>query len=181
MQDRTQKIAGALTVAAQLFENYEVTADKVKALSAFFRDVDTALLVAALGMTIREPNRSFFPTPGEIQASITKLQRRKKFTPEQIFGQLREFARRGLPEARVYERLKAIGDPEAVQALRVITFEAIRSTPSNEMQFLQRRFTDAYNAVERRSLESNAIALTESRSAKFDRIAATTASQIGSV
>lgn len=179
MDKREESITKALTMAGALFENYTPSADKVRALSVFFRDVDTRQFLDALGMSLREPGRKFFPTPGEIQESLNKLKANKKLTSAQIFGQLRAFVRRGLPESDAYLRLKSTGDSAALQALRIITYDAIRNTSTDEMHFLERRFTRAYEDVETLSTEREALTLIESRSEKFNQIAAETVENLG--
>lgn len=181
MDKREESITKALTMAGALFENYTPSADKVRALSVFFRDVDTRQFLDALGMTLREPGRKFFPTPGEIQESLNKLKADKKLTSAQIFGQLRAFVRRGMTEKQAYQRLRSTGDAAGLQALRIITYDAIRDTPSHEMHFLERRFTSAYRDVETLSTEREAVTLIEGRSQRFNQIAAGCVEKIGRV
>ena len=140
-----QETAAILTKAYLLFPNLRLERETVLAWHDLFKAEPASNFNRAVGAALKEPDRKFFPAPGEINAFLMKLKTPNRPDAESVFEDFCLGARKGASEARAHE--KYANNEPALRALNAIGgWDTIRLADlKTELPFRKREFIRVYN------------------------------------
>lgn len=85
---RLEETTLTLTKFSLLFSNYSLTAEVIKLWHELFVDEELSHFYAAMAATVKESNRVFFPTPGEVQKNLDVIKRGQNKVAAEIWEML---------------------------------------------------------------------------------------------
>ena len=148
---KLDQMAVVLAQASSVFSNFTLTKEAIKTWQSLFANEDFESFHAALRICIKEPGRSFFPTPGEVNKVI--LQAKKLDIPDadEAWVRLLGFASGG-NSSGAYEYLS--GNEAGLRALDRVTFHSLRYADiETELPWIRKEFISSYNEISQ-SIES---------------------------
>lgn len=142
---KLEQMAVILAQASSVFSNFTLTKEAIKTWHSLFSDTDIEAFHAAMRTCVKEPGRSFFPTPGEVNKII--LQARKLNLPDadEAWTNLLRFAAGG-DSSGAYKYLA--GNEAGLRALDRVTFHSLRYADiETELPWIRKEFISSYNEI----------------------------------
>ena len=130
---------------ASIVLNYNLTEQAILAWYELFATEPKEIFVTALRKVVKEPNRKFFPTAGEVSAAIEILKNGEQVTAREAWDKLITYAQRSIPEDRVIELEK--DNQVLINAMKQVEYSKIRySDLEKELPYLKAAFIKAYDS-----------------------------------
>ena len=148
---KLEQMAVILAQASSVFSNYTLTKEAIKTWHSLFANTDLEEFHAAMRTCVKEPGRSFFPAPGEVNKIILQAKRLNLPDADEAWSRLLSFASGGNSSA-AYEYLR--GNEVGLRALDRVTFHSLRYADiETELPWIRKEFISSYNEISQ-SIES---------------------------
>lgn len=162
---KLEQMAVVLAQASSVFSNFTLTKEAIKTWHSLFSETSLETFHAALRICIKEPGRSFFPTPGEVNKIILKMKMAEIPDGDEVWCTLLNYASGGAEDLAD----KYLMNNEAGQrALRQVSFHALRySDIETELPWVRKEFLRAYAEISESASARSQIYIGKQEAAKI--------------
>ncbi len=142
---KLEQMAMILAQASSVFSNFTLTKEAIKTWHSLFANTDLEEFHAAMRTCVKEPGRSFFPTPGEVNKVILQAKRMNMPDADEVWCTLLGYASGG-DSSGAYRYLN--GNEAGLRALDRVTFHSLRYADiETELPWIRKEFINSYNEI----------------------------------
>lgn len=154
---KLEQMAVILAQASSVFSNFTLTKEAIKTWHSLFSDTGFEQFHAALRICVKEPGRSFFPTPGEVNKIILKMDKLQIPDADEVWTTLLRFASGG---DELGARKYLIDNEAGERALNQVSFHSLRySDIETELPWIRKEFMKAYQEISENAEQRDYIAI----------------------